>query len=60
VEGAKAAYQQAAGSGHAHMAPMAAVSLGTLLKQQGDVEGAKAAHQQTIYSGHTKAADSAV
>ena len=37
--GAKAAYQQAIDSGHADAAPRAAVNLGMLLAEQGDVRG---------------------
>ena len=48
----KAAYQQAIDSGHADAAPRAAVNLGLLLQEQGDVDGAKAAYQQAIDSGH--------
>ena len=55
-EGAKAAYRQAIDSGHADAAPLAAVGLGDLLREQGDAEGAKAAYQQAIDSGHADAA----
>ena len=59
MAGAKAAYQQAIDSGHADVAPEAAVGLGVLLARQGDVAGAKAAYQQAIDSGHTDEAPTA-
>ena len=52
VAGARAAYQQAIDSGHADVAPAAAVGPGDLLREQGDVAGARAAYQQAIDSGH--------
>ena len=54
--GARAAYQQAIDSGHADRAPQAAVNLGVLLEEQGDVAGARAAYQQAIDSGHADVA----
>ena len=59
MAGAKAAYQQAIDSGHADAAPEAAVSLGALLAEQGDVAGAEAAYQQAIDYGRIETADSA-
>jgi Flp pilus assembly protein TadD len=56
VQGAKAAYRQAIASGHADAAPQAAVNLGLLLAEQGDVQGAKAAFGQAIASVHADAA----
>jgi len=55
VEGARAAYQQAIDSGDPDAAPGAALSLGNLLADQGDVEGARAAYQQAIDSGDPEA-----
>ncbi len=52
LPGARAAYQQAIGSGHIEWAPKAAINLGTLLAQQEDVTGARIAYQQAIGSGH--------
>ncbi len=46
--------QRAIDCGHADEAPMAAIALGLLLAEQGDVEGAKAAFEQAIASGHPK------
>ena len=57
--GAKAAFQRAVASCHTDASPMAAVSLGDLLKQEGDVAGARWAFQWTIDSGHVKAAPGA-
>ena len=51
---AKAAYQIAIDSGHAEYAPRAAVNLGVLRGEQGDVPGAKAAYQAAIDSGHAE------
>ena len=52
MAGAKDAYQQAIDSGHADAAPTAAIDLGDLLAEQGDVAGAKDAYQLAIDSGH--------
>ena len=41
-------------AGNSEVAPEAAIYLGVLLKEQGDVEGAKAAYQQAIASGHAE------
>ena len=56
TETAIRAFREAASSGHADAAPMAAVNLGVLLAEQGDADGAKAAYQQAIDSGHADAA----
>jgi len=48
---ARAAYQQAIDSGDANVVPSAYVSLGHLLRRQGDIDGARAAYQQAIDSG---------
>jgi tetratricopeptide (TPR) repeat protein len=56
---AKAAYQQAIDEGDSKVTPMAALNLGSLLKEQGDLEGAKTAWQRAIASGHTDAAPKA-
>lgn len=47
-----AAYQRATTSGHADQAAEAAVNLGVLLAEWGDVEGARRAYQRVIDSGH--------
>ncbi len=60
LEGAKAILQRAIDSGHAEVAPSAAVGLGLLLRDQGDVEGAKAAFQRAVNSGHPDWAPRAV
>ena len=49
------AFREAASSGHADAAPMAAANLGVLLAEQGDANGARAAYQQAIDSGHADA-----
>ena len=46
-------------SGHSEAAPVAAVGLGHLLEDQGDVEGAKAAYQLAIDSGNAESATTA-
>ena len=46
-------------AGTSDEAPIAALLLGMLLAEQGDVKGAKAAYQQAIASGHLEAAPSA-
>ena len=56
---AETAWRQAIASGHADVAPTAAVDLGLLLVEQGDVAGAKAAYQQAIASGHADVAPKA-
>jgi tetratricopeptide (TPR) repeat protein len=48
--------RKAASSGHADAAPRAAVGLGMLLADQGDVQGAKDAFQEALDSGHADAA----
>jgi tetratricopeptide (TPR) repeat protein len=48
---ARAAYEQAMGSGHPEWAPAAAFHLGNLLRQDGDTAGARAAYEQAIESG---------
>ena len=58
-EVAREAWSKAADSGDADAAPRAAVNLGILLDEQGDVAGAKAAYQQAIDSGHADAAPQA-
>ncbi len=52
LEGAAAAYQVAAGSGHAEAAPTAAFNLGILCYEQRKDDLAKAAYQQAIDSHH--------
>jgi hypothetical protein len=47
-------------SGHAELAPEAAVDLGWLLADQGDVAGARAAYQRAIDSDHEYAPLAAV
>jgi tetratricopeptide (TPR) repeat protein len=47
------------GAEHPEEAPLAALSLAVLLKEQGNLEEAKAAFQQAIDSGHAKAAPTA-
>lgn len=49
---ARAAFDQAIGSGHPDYAAAASNSLGNLLRQDGDQDGARAAYQQAIESGH--------
>jgi len=53
---AEAAWRQAAEEGDSEEAPRAALSLGLLREEQGDLEGAKTAYQQAIDRGHTKVA----
>ncbi len=53
------AWSQAASSGHADAAPMAALYLGVVLAEQGDVQGAKDAYQKAIDSGHAAEAPKA-
>src|SRR5215475_12090126 len=48
---AKDAYQKAIDSGSADAAPMAAIGLGELLADEGDLQGAKEAFQKAIDSG---------
>jgi tetratricopeptide (TPR) repeat protein len=50
------AWRKAADSGHADMAPMAALNLGVLLQAQGNADGAMAAYQQAIDSGRPRQA----
>ncbi len=50
------AWRQAADKGDSEVAPRAAVNLGVLLEEQGDVEGARAAFQRAIDSGHADVA----
>ena len=50
------AWRKATNSGRADAAPRAALALGVLLEDQGDVTGAEAAYQQAIDSGHADAA----
>jgi tetratricopeptide (TPR) repeat protein len=59
LDTAETAWRQAIDSGHAEAAPRAAVYLGLLLAEQGDIVGAKAAYQQAIDSGHAEAAPAA-
>jgi tetratricopeptide (TPR) repeat protein len=56
TETAIRAFREAASSGHADVAPLAAFTLGLLLAEQGDAKGAKAAYQRAIDSGHAGAA----
>lgn len=60
TETAIQAFSEAAHSGHAYAAPMAARNLGVLLAGQGDTDGAKSAYQQAIDSGHPVAAPMAI
>jgi tetratricopeptide (TPR) repeat protein len=53
---AKMAFQRVANSGHADLSPRAAVVLGVLVAEQGDLIGAAAAYQQAIDSGHAEQA----
>jgi tetratricopeptide (TPR) repeat protein len=55
-ETAAQAWHKAVNSGHADAAPIAAMSLGTLLQEQGDMRSAKDAYQKAIDSGHAAAA----
>ena len=50
------AFRKAASCSHADVAPLAAVSLGSLLARHRDFDGARAAYQQAIDSGHAYAA----
>ncbi len=52
LEGAEAAYREAAASDDPDQAPKAARNLGLLLKDRGDQDGAVAAYRQAIASGH--------
>ena len=58
-QGTRAAYQVVIDSGHPDYAPVAAQSLGHLLRQQGDVAGARAAYQQAIDFGNPNVTPSA-
>ena len=59
LAGAAAAYQVAIDSGHADLAPGAAVGLGLLRQEQGDLAGTAAAYQVAIDSGHANLAPAA-
>ncbi|HEX6676972.1 MAG TPA: serine/threonine-protein kinase, partial [Actinomycetes bacterium] len=52
LEGAEAAYREAAASDDPDQAPKAARNLGLLLKDRGDHDGAAAAYRRAIASGH--------
>jgi len=52
LEGAEAAYREAAAGDDPDQAPKAARNLGLLLKDRGDLDGAVAAYRQAIGSGH--------
>jgi Flp pilus assembly protein TadD/predicted Ser/Thr protein kinase len=52
LEGAEAAYREAAASDDPDQAPKAARNLGLLLKDRGDRDGAAAAYRRAIASGH--------
>jgi tetratricopeptide (TPR) repeat protein len=56
VQGAKEAFKKAIDSGSTDAAPMAAIGLGELLADEGDVQGAKDAFQKAIDSGRPNAA----
>jgi tetratricopeptide (TPR) repeat protein len=51
---AETAWRRAIDSGGAEQAPTAAIALGQLLREQGDLEGARAAYRQAIASGHAE------
>jgi len=59
LEGAEAAYREAAASDDPDQAPKAARNLGLLLKDRGDHDGAAAAYRQAIASGHSDQAPKA-
>jgi tetratricopeptide (TPR) repeat protein len=50
------AWRQAASSGHAAAVPIAAMDLGAVLLDRGDLQGAKDAFQEATDSGHANAA----
>ena len=54
-----AAYQQALDSGHPDAVSLAALGLGILLREQGEVAAAKAAWQQATHSDRAEISDMA-
>jgi hypothetical protein len=53
------AYQRTIDSHHPELAPRAAVDLGALLAEQGDVAGARVAYQRALDAGDPTMADEA-